>query len=76
LTAFRILQGVSLGCKYGGAVTYELKHAASRARAFYVGFVAVTPPLGLALASLTLVTAVALLVALLLLPEIKDKALD
>jgi MHS family proline/betaine transporter-like MFS transporter len=61
LTALRILQGVSLGGEYGGAVTYVLEHAASRARAFYAGFVAVTPPLGLALASLTLVTASKLL---------------
>jgi MFS family permease len=76
LTALRILQGVSLGGEYGSAVTYVLEHAASRARAFYVGFMAVTPPLGLALASLTLVTAVALLVTLLLLPETKDKALN
>ena len=47
MTALRILQGVSLGGEYGGAVTYVLEHAASRARAFYVGFVAVTPLLGL-----------------------------
>jgi len=38
-----------------------LEHAASHARVFYAGFVAVTPPLGLALASLTLVTASKLL---------------
>ena len=76
LTALRILQGVSLGGEYGGAVTYVIEHAASRARAFYIGFAAVAPPLGLALASLTLVTAVALLVTLILLPETKDKALD
>jgi MFS family permease len=56
LTILRILQGVSLGGEHGGAVTYVLEHAASRAGAFYVGFVAATPPLGLALASLTLVT--------------------
>lgn len=66
MTALRILQGISLGGEYGGAVTYVLEHAASRARAFYVGFVAVTPPLSLALVSLTLVTAVVLLVRLIL----------
>jgi len=61
LTILKILQGVSLGGEHGGAVTYVLEQAASHARAFYVGFVAATPPLGLALASLTLVTASKLL---------------
>ncbi len=61
LTVTRILQGVSLGGEYGGAVTYVIEHAAARARAFYAGFVAVTPPVGLALASLTLVAASKLL---------------
>ncbi len=61
MTVLRILQGVTLGGECGGAVTYVLEHAASRARAFYASFVAATPPLGLALVSLTLVTASRLL---------------
>lgn len=56
LTTLRIIQGISLGGEYGGAVTYVLEHAPPQRRAFYVGFVAATPPLGLGLASLTLVT--------------------
>lgn len=61
LTLLRILQGISLGGEYGGAITYVLEHAAGRNRAFYAGFVAATPPLGLGLSSLTLVTAAKLL---------------
>ncbi|MFN3803750.1 MAG: MFS transporter [Pyrobaculum sp.] len=55
LTIFRMLQGVSLGGEFGGAVTYVLEHAPPGRRAFYVGFIAATPPLGLALSSLTIV---------------------
>ncbi|MEM1597486.1 MAG: MFS transporter [Pyrobaculum sp.] len=57
LTALRIIQGISLGGEYGGAVTYVLEHAPPHRRAFYAGFVAATPPLGLGLASITLVAA-------------------
>lgn len=55
LTALRIIQGISLGGEFGGAVTYVLEHAPPGRRAFYAGFVAATPPLGLGLSSLTLV---------------------
>ncbi|ACB39218.1 MFS transporter [Pyrobaculum neutrophilum] len=61
LTVLRILQGLSLGGELGGAVTYVLEHAPSRSRAFYVGFIAATPPLGLGLSSFTLVATAALM---------------
>jgi len=56
LALFRILQGVSLGGEYGGALTYVLEHAPPNRRAFYAGFLSATPPAGLALSSLTLVS--------------------
>ncbi|WP_338050668.1 MFS transporter [Pyrobaculum ferrireducens] len=55
LAALRMLQGVALGGEFGGAVTYVLEHAPQGRRAFYAGFLAATPPLGLGLSSLTLV---------------------
>ena len=53
LAALRIVQGIALGGEYGGAVTYALEYAPSGRRAFYVGFISATPPLGLGLSSLT-----------------------
>lgn len=55
LTLLRIVQGIALGGEYGGAVTYVLEHAPAGRRAFYNGFVAATPPLGLGLSSITVV---------------------
>ncbi|MEL9991306.1 MAG: MFS transporter [Thermoproteus sp.] len=61
LAAFRILQGVALGGEYGGAVTYVMEHVPEGRRAFYTGFVAATPPLGLGLSSFTVVASASLL---------------
>ncbi|MEM0483764.1 MAG: MFS transporter [Pyrobaculum sp.] len=55
LASLRILQGIALGGEYGGAVTYVLENAPENRRAFYVGFISATSPLGLGLSSLTLV---------------------
>lgn len=55
LAFLRILQGISLGGEYGGAITYVIEHAPSGRRALYAGFVSATPPLGLGLSSFTVV---------------------
>lgn len=61
LALFRILQGISLGGEYGGAITYVTEYAPPGRRAFYAGFVSATPPLGLGLSSLTVVASSAFL---------------
>ncbi|AEA13623.1 major facilitator superfamily MFS_1 [Thermoproteus uzoniensis 768-20] len=63
LAALRMVQGIALGGEYGGAVTYALEYAPSGRRAFYVGFISATPPLGLGLSSLTVVLSSMLLTA-------------
>lgn len=55
LALMRVLQGISLGGEYGGAITYVVEHAPPNKRALYAGFVSATPPLGLGLSSFTVV---------------------
>lgn len=61
LAAFRMLQGIALGGEYGGAITYVMEHVPEGKRAFYTGFVAATPPLGLGLSSFTVVASASLM---------------
>lgn len=57
LLFLRVMQGLSIGGEYGGAVTYVAEHAPNNRRGFFTSFVQVTGSAGL-LISLAVVTAV------------------
>ena len=53
LIALRLLQGISLGGEYGGAITYVAEFTTDKRRGFLTSFIQATPSVGLVIALLT-----------------------
>jgi MFS family permease len=55
LFALRMIQGLSLGGEYGGAITYVAEHVSDERRGFYTGWLQTSPTLGIVVSMLVIV---------------------
>src|SRR5213594_4433885 len=47
LFTLRMVQGLCLGCEYGGAITYVAEHVSDERRGYYTGWLQTSPTLGI-----------------------------
>src|SRR2546426_9620283 len=55
LFGLRLIQGLTLGGEYGGAITYVAEHTPDKRRGYYTGYFQTSPTIGLLLSLIVVV---------------------